>query len=391
MGGSPVPPGTNLSTDYSSTESIETACAEHAETLLRIVTPPELEEHSSEDDEEEGEEREGEGEGAVGSVRVSEWELERTLNLRGDNVEGEGEGEGEEKGMMDTLTSADCVLAREVASEDNDKSLSDSHTQIQTVETIHPKSPPHTLNQSETGTAQGPGPDSPFSLSFLGLPSTPVSVTHPASQLQPGMAWWAEALAETQNMDDIDALVEQLEGKQNNLMVTEKRKKEERVCVEDRVSEEMIVKLSSVGELEGKEREGGGERGEGKVDVLKRERRRVHEEVIDDTSTSGRSIVEDHTPQTNQTVVNQGDSLVINIPNDQSHVRRSPSPSMASTNSAHSEDVAYITQAGRLIRMALQYEQQREFEEAFDLFKAAVDVLLNGVQSKEITCHVTVM
>ena len=42
-----------------------------------------------------------------------------------------------------------------------------------------------------------------------------------------------------------------------------------------------------------------------------------------------------------------------------------------------------MVQAGRLIKQALSYERNAEYQEAFDLFKAGVDVLLNGVQSEE--------
>ena len=45
-------------------------------------------------------------------------------------------------------------------------------------------------------------------------------------------------------------------------------------------------------------------------------------------------------------------------------------------------DSAYVVQAGRLITQALLYESQAEYDEAFDLLKAGVDVLLNGVQSE---------
>ena len=41
-----------------------------------------------------------------------------------------------------------------------------------------------------------------------------------------------------------------------------------------------------------------------------------------------------------------------------------------------------MVQAGRLIKQALSYERKAEYQEAFDLFKAGVDVLLNGVQSE---------
>jgi len=49
---------------------------------------------------------------------------------------------------------------------------------------------------------------------------------------------------------------------------------------------------------------------------------------------------------------------------------------------------AYAVQAGRLIAQALESESQGDYEEAFDLMKAGVDVLLNGVQSELVpsTC-----
>ena len=59
---------------------------------------------------------------------------------------------------------------------------------------------------------------------------------------------------------------------------------------------------------------------------------------------------------------------------------RSPSPR---GSPSISEKGAYVVQAGRLIKKALSYEKRGEYQEAFDLFKAGVDVLLNGVQSKK--------
>ena len=56
------------------------------------------------------------------------------------------------------------------------------------------------------------------------------------------------------------------------------------------------------------------------------------------------------------------------------------------------EKGAYVVQAGRLIKQALSYERNAEYQEAFDLFKAGVDVLLNGVQSEWfITCICTLL
>jgi DICT domain-containing protein len=44
-------------------------------------------------------------------------------------------------------------------------------------------------------------------------------------------------------------------------------------------------------------------------------------------------------------------------------------------------DGGYVIQAGKLITQGLEYEKAKQLEESFDLFKAGVDVLLNGVQT----------
>ena len=61
---------------------------------------------------------------------------------------------------------------------------------------------------------------------------------------------------------------------------------------------------------------------------------------------------------------------------------RSPSPGRRRGSPSVGEKGAYVVQAGRLIKQALSYEKNAEYQEAFDLFKAGVDVLLNGVQSE---------
>ena len=379
--GSPVPPGTNLSTDYSSVESIDEACAEHAERLLKIVTPPEL-----------GEESEGEGT-EVGSVNVSECGLERTLRLRG-----ERDGEGE-----DTLTPADCEKARQDASEETESVESQPNTLP-----ISAASAFRTPDKSRSGTTQGtPPPDSPFSLSCLGLPTTPITPTAAPPQLEGPMSWWAEALAETENMEDIDALVEQLEGTARGSSSVggkdgEENKKEVKKG-EKKYEKERMMKVQEGEEARKKTEEtdvtltqnkaGATGSAEENVSSITDERRGGEERsVVPATEKSGANSAEDQE-------VSSASAVSANLAShDQSVVTettpltsRSPSPS---TGSAHSEEVAYIVQAGRLVRKALQYEQEREYEEAFDLFKAAVDVLLNGVQSEEEEClsrdcHVT--
>ena len=47
----------------------------------------------------------------------------------------------------------------------------------------------------------------------------------------------------------------------------------------------------------------------------------------------------------------------------------------------------YVVQAGKLISQGLQFEIDKDYKEALDLFKAGVDVLLNGVQSEFSTTN----
>ena len=64
------------------------------------------------------------------------------------------------------------------------------------------------------------------------------------------------------------------------------------------------------------------------------------------------------------------------------HDSPSSSPPQREANPRLKDKNAYVIQASKLIGRALQYEQQEEYQEAFDLLKAGVDLLLNGVQSK---------
>ena len=70
---------------------------------------------------------------------------------------------------------------------------------------------------------------------------------------------------------------------------------------------------------------------------------------------------------------------------------RSPSPGHRRGSPSVGEKGAYVVQAGRLIKQALGYERNTEYQEAFDLFKAGVDVLLNGVQSEREHCNAAVL
>ena len=412
QGPSPIPPGTNFSTDYSSTESLDAASLEHAETLMRIVTPPHCGEGEEEEEEEgessvsEGEEDEGGGGGRgeedegggggrgegiveVGSVLVSEWGLQHTLKLRGEG-EGEGdggrmsglvgvseEGEGEGDGIEDTLTPGDCAAAREDGEREKQESnSSDAHSSPEVGNIGIPAS-----RTAQSGTGSAWEPDSPFSLD--GLPTSPLSATRRTPQ--PGMAWWADALAETQDMDDIDALVEQLDVTKTEPATAgkeEQRREAETGRTEGGDAGRGSEWNAAVGEGSGWEKVMGEEDGEtagvSSLSPPQRQRSRATEDGISPATGTAQG-------QRNRSIASSRESLdSVGGRRDQStRSSRSTSPSgSAPSGSAPSDKVAYIVQAGRLIRLALQYEEEREYEEAFDLFKAAVDVLLNGVQSE---------
>ena len=334
------------------------------------MTPPEPEES-------EGEEGEGGGEGGevmeVGSVRVSEWGLEHTLRLRG----GE-DGEGE-----DTLTPGDCQRARQEASEGETESVKCPESQPTSlpVTPATVTSPFHTPDKSNSGTARGTPPlDSPFSLSCIGLPTTPLTPTA-TPRLEGPMSWWAEALAETENMEDIDALVEQLEGTtaggKGGAGGKEGKKEKEREVKEP----EAAAKVAEETEMEAED--GATGRTEEKVSTITGEEGGATSDPFAlPSSGAGTGGGEEVSSPASAISPASPNRPVVTAAKTTPIPSRSPSPS---GGSAPSEEVAYIAQAGRLIRQALQYEQEREFEEAFDLFKAAVDVLLNGVQSEGVT------
>lgn len=355
--GSPIPPGTNLSTDYSSTESLDTASQEHAEALLRIVTPPQFEEES------ESSESDDEGDKGEGEERKEEGK----------------EGEGEGKDIENTLTPGDCVLARKNTREET-STFSDTPTSIPTAEN-NSVSESHT---TDSGTVQEP--DSPFSLSMLGLPMTPVSTPRQLAP-QDGMSWWADALAETQGMEDIDALVEQLDGAKPTTALEKEEKKEEDGRGGERKGKESVGGELAVTDRSGGQEGGRGvEREEGGRGVKREEGEMTGECSLSPSTADGR-----HTRSSLSIASSQESLDSVGKRGQLTRSSRSPSPSMGSTGPAPSDNVAYIVQAGRLIRLALQYEEEQEYEEAFDLFKAAVDVLLNGVQSKRIACHMGIM
>ena len=415
------------------------ASQEQVATLLKIVTPPGYCDDRSHGEDgsrgsEVGRSEEERGvEGRVGLVQV----CEEGEGGRGDSREGGGEKEGGEEGVYGgdegergeermskspnhaTVTPSSPGGKEEEEEEEKEEneitsSSSNSIPGAGGLSVVHTTLP-------ASGTAWG---QSPITLDNL-PPTSPVTPGRPPN---PAMGWWAEALAETQDMEDIDALVEQLEvrGRRRERSGGGGEEEEEGEDGED--GEGKRTETSGVTAERGVSSIGGGggrgENGEGKGGIagvlrLSAEsedgrRRRVEAGEEEEVSEEEGMIPTLGIPREGQTMRNEGgvssvagglnqtgrspassrdslDSLGLERRENSVRSSRSPSPSSQSSSAAagdkSSRSTAYIVQAGRLIRLALQYEEDTEYEEAFDLFKAAVDVLLNGVQSECACTH----
>ena len=156
-------------------------------------------------------------------------------------------------------------------------------------------------------------------------------------------SWWSQALAAAQDIDDFDSLIDNIDSS----TATGSR----------HTSSSIRGKLDNGGS-------GGKAQGSSRSLV-------GHTPPIS-SSSSRRDIERDGSQQHSGSRQNHSPG-----PQTGSYHERHPSPS-----SSPSEGSDYIVQAGKLITQGLQFEQSYDYQEALDLFKAGVDVLLNGVQSK---------
>ena len=185
-----------------------------------------------------------------------------------------------------------------------------------------------------------------------------------------GLDWWGEAFAETQNItDDFDTLVEQLDENSPDAAATRARPPASKQLqpphggtLKPAKSDSSIVDsvkglaetASSSEQTLGRESSAAGQR----KTLLRRLSDQMNLPAIDSRGSAGK-----------------GRKSASATNSRSPSPRRRNSPSLNDTN-------AYVVQAGRLIEKALDFERDKEWEDAFDLFKAAVDVLLNGVQSE---------
>ena len=180
--------------------------------------------------------------------------------------------------------------------------------------------------------------------------------------------WWSQALAATQEIsDDFDALVEENEHKclevtPNGTLTAplEEEGTHEPLIEANDISSNTTI--NSTSESEGPTKSlGKPAHTPGTMDLLVAG---THTGMPSRTSSS-------------ESIGSQGGKVQGSNPNS-----RSPSPPQREANPHIKDKNAYVIQASKLISRALQYEQEGEYQEAFDLLKAGVDLLLNGVQSK---------
>ena len=161
---------------------------------------------------------------------------------------------------------------------------------------------------------------------------------HPPHQGDSGGGnWWSQALAETQHIDDFDSLIDNIDSTSAGAVLHSSTARHQSGSTSNLVAHGPTSSTSSSSSSSF-------------VRDVEKDGHQVH--------TGGRQN-QSPTPQTGTC-----------------HERR-PSPS-----SSPAEGTDYILQAGKLISQGLQSEQSSDYQEALDLFKAGVDVLLNGVQSK---------
>ena len=189
------------------------------------------------------------------------------------------------------------------------------------------KSPEVVLEEAEGGEHSGDERDdsktaSPMPDAELDLPSTPKPL--PSNGASKVDDWWSEALAQNQDIDNFDNLIDKLDTPAASKSVSSGKQK----ASPQKLPEQKLLPRSPP------------------------------------TTDGNRRDRDSREPRL--------------------EMKKSQSPQLVSErrSSPSIETGAYIVQAGKLITQGLEYEQLGELDEAFDLFKAGVDVLLNGVQSE---------
>ncbi len=374
----------------------------------------------------------------VGSVQVTEWGLEHVLQLREDEEEDSEQGltldiDGEQATKADAHDpngQAEGVkLGRDLRASPPIEHL---HNALSSSESSGQPTPEKTTVGGDAS-KKNSLEDSLRMLNFdTPLPLSPSESTGYGSG---GVDWWAQALAETQNVTDnfdaLDALVEKLdeaesarEGSMNpsgTPSVSAKLDVDHQSRMKPGTTPTATHETSSERgpQLSGnKEKEGMALGGVLKIrfpevaGALKPARSEGSlSQSLDD---SGESLSRSHTHSSSQqelggftiargslktegsrfsgqasrSTTSSMESLG-SVGKRRKTKSRSPSPATQSKQGSPlpSSKSAYIVQAGRLIKKGLEYERSGEYKDAFDLFKAGVDVLLNGVQSKLIEHH----
>ena len=342
----------------------------------------------------------------VGSVKITEWGLEHNLSLR--DEEGAPTAPdytttlpdiSEEEDRLKSLSSGGGIAHEGQSREDQGRGEADLNDSVSTSGESSSESgslPAGTNSlggglvfpQGDAEALPGVNADSPLDaetdvppkkapedsldlLNFdLNLPPTAARPNAGASSN--GFDWWGEAFAETQNMtDDFDTLVEQLDenspapGAARARLSAPQSQQPSHGALKPAKSDSSIVdSVKSLGEVTSSS-----------------------EQVLTgETGATGhrksRSLLRRLSDQMNSSPTESQGSAGKDRKSSSATNSRSPSPSRRRNSPSISDSNAYVIQAGRLIAKALEFEQGKEWGDAFDLFKAAVDVLLNGVQSE---------
>lgn len=337
----------------------------------------------------------------VGSVQISEWNLEHMLKLREDD---EADCEQERQTMGHVEDGQETVFLGQAGSIRSAESL------IAGSDGLNAGLPP-----SSEGVG-GPLNRSSFedTLRMLNFdaPPPPTQSERKERSSVGRVDWWAEALAETQNVtdnfDSLDALVEANASKNTGspetaspqlipverhstavqgilpgftlepgmqLSGTKEEEEKGTVGVPSSVCFSDVVRNLKPARSEGSLSDSHGNVGEFEPPSQPV----LHSAAQGDLTTATTSEVEGSLADMTDTKFlgshGKGRAKGSRSPSPASRSKRQGSPLTGSAN-------AYILQAGRLIKKGLEYESSGEYQEAFDLFKAGVDLLLNGVQSK---------
>ena len=375
----------------------------------------------------------------VGSVQITEWGLEHNLKLRDSDspvefvstlISDSQEGDSQRPSHT-AVVSTDAVTglssdSEQSSSESSDSSPSDFCSGLNLTQQLSVGFPTCTSGSKSdqppsTTSAEGSKKKTlEDSLDLLNFDTTILPARQNNNGATGGLDWWAEALAETHNItDDFDTLVEKLEedggtlqdahgstqgdGMQNRTSAGPTSSS--RIDTLPQLPENLTGSNLGPSVPQKSEEKGMTASVSGvlpkdntpEAGPLKPAKSESSLTAVDDLRVKGLTHTHSGSEQLLPTSITRSiaesklasrsahsstDSLgSLGRKSGSRTNSRSSSPAPHQRGSA-ADQGAYVVQAGRLIGKGLEFERSGEYQEAFDLFKAAVDLLLNGVQSE---------